>query len=490
MQGYEDVSVLCVPSMYLQPYFSQLTEWVHGKEGRFLVILEESQGLDFFPSYKGPIRSYRLTDPIGEVFTSIAWEYVFLSITLWLPDASVWEHSQVFDRSILGVHLVASETQDFYAKAIYNTCINAGRLPHLDSLARLEGFFKDVPAIICGAGPSLSGQMELLTSLASKALIFAGGASISALSSGGVPFHLAGGVDPAPDENRCIPVIASDVPFFYQTRFSSDILAQFRGIKIPVPMAHAGAFDRWFARESDETMELDGGWTVATFMTAVATFLGCSPIIFVGMDFGFTEDMYARQVCCHQKPLTGHIRQTEAGMQTKTDWIMASLWLSEWVEVHPNTCFINTSDLHSLSHARAMSLADAAQSYLHREYNMTAEVEKMIQLAGAGAGSDKPKQAGIRFEQSLHRARDYIQGMLALYEKQYPNDPSGKAEFVLFQHELEEEIFYQTVIEPVWLVWQKVFIRTRGIDLHNHLLHQILFFHKILNEHKELIASI
>lgn len=177
-------------------------------------------------------------------------------------------------------------------------------------------------------------------------------------------------------------------------------------------------------------------------------------------------------------------------MQTKTDWIMASLWLSEWVEVHPNTCFINTSDLHSLSHARAMSLADAAQSYLHREYNMTAEVEKMIQLAGAGAGSDKPKQAGIRFEQSLHRARDYIQGMLALYEKQYPNDPSGKAEFVLFQHELEEEIFYQTVIEPVWLVWQKVFIRTRGIDLHNHLLHQILFFHKILNEHKELIASI
>ena len=489
MQGYEHVTVLCVPSTYLPPYFNRLTEWVHEKEGRFLVILEESQGLDFFPSYTGPIRSYRLTDPIGEVFTSIAWEYVFLSITLWLPDSAVWGHSQVFDRSILGVHLVASETQDFYAKAIHNTCINAGLLPNPCSLASLQGFFKDVPAVICGAGPSLSNQMEILTSLASKALIFAGGASISALSSGGVPFHLAAGVDPAPDEKRCIPVIHSDVPFFYQTGFSSDILAQFGGIKIPVPKAYAGAFDRWFARESEQIMELDGGWTVATFMTSVATFLGCNPIVFVGMDFGFIEDMYARQVCCHQKPLTGHILKTEEGMQTKTDWIMASLWLSEWVEAHPSTCFINTSDLHTLSHARAMSLADAAESYLHAEYDIAAEVEKMIQSAAA-AGSDKPKQAAIRFAQSLQRARDYIQGMLALYEKHYPNDPSAKAEFILFQHELEEEIFYQTVIEPVWLVWQKVFIRTSGIDLHNHLLHQIRVFHKIINEHKELIASI
>ena len=79
-------------------------------------------------------------------------------------------------------------------------------LPNLLKLADsfdaggLRGKFKDVPVIICGAGPSLQMAIESMKKLKGKALILAGGSALAALSHAGVRPDLGIAIDPNPEE--------------------------------------------------------------------------------------------------------------------------------------------------------------------------------------------------------------------------------------------------------------------------------------------------
>src|SRR6185503_9490810 len=59
---------------------------------------------------------------------------------------------------------------------------NILELDNAENGSALSGKFQGVPAIICGAGPSLGKNIELLKTLKDKALIFAGGTAMNALN--------------------------------------------------------------------------------------------------------------------------------------------------------------------------------------------------------------------------------------------------------------------------------------------------------------------
>src|SRR5690606_30787893 len=64
----------------------------------------------------------------------------------------------------------------------------------------LKGCFQGIPAIICGAGPSLTQALPVLSECKEKALLIAGGSTITALSKNGILPHLSLAVDPNPEE--------------------------------------------------------------------------------------------------------------------------------------------------------------------------------------------------------------------------------------------------------------------------------------------------
>lgn len=488
MLGYEDVAVVCVPAQYAIAHLQLLTTWQEEKEGRALVLIQEGQ--EPMPFDIPSTSLYRLTDPIDQSLTRLAWQYVFLPVKLWVPEDVFWAHKDAFERAVLGVHLVGSETKDFYSKAIYNTCLNILQATESFCLKSLEGALKGLPAIICGAGPTLSDQIPILRSCGSKAVIFAGGAALSALSSEQVPFHISAGVDPDPDPNRSLPPLNHPSPFFYQQRFSSELLAKVSSLKIPIPIGYPGPFDQWLTSCAPNPIELDGGWTVATFMTSVATFLGCNPIIWVGLDCSFKEGMYAKTVAAASKDSNEDLEQTGSDIKTKKDWVMASMWLSEWIDSHPDTRFINTSTLSTFAKQDSLSIFEVADQYLHKEYDIKAIVQKMIESALVKEKDTQAQNAVALFHQSLVRIRTYLDQLLGLYSQHHPEDPTTKAEFMLLQYELEEEIFYHTVIEPVWGVWKIVFARSLPNDLQVPMLHQILFFRTIIDSYKDLEAAL
>ena len=93
-------------------------------------------------------------------------------------------------RNSSSYHALFSEAL-FAHKLLTNLAPNMKRLPDAFFANKLEGKYAGVPAIICGAGPSLKSAISTLKTLENKALIIAGGSAIAALSNQGVepPFR-------------------------------------------------------------------------------------------------------------------------------------------------------------------------------------------------------------------------------------------------------------------------------------------------------------
>ena len=79
--------------------------------------------------------------------------------------------------------------------------------------------FRNIPAIICGPGPSLDKNIDVLRTLGDRALIIAGGTGINALNAGGVIPHICVSIDPnTAQKTRIIASKSYDVPLLYRSR--------------------------------------------------------------------------------------------------------------------------------------------------------------------------------------------------------------------------------------------------------------------------------
>lgn len=155
------------------------------------------------------------------------------------------------------------------------------------SVKRFKDSFKDTPAVIVGAGPSLNKNIELLNDAKKKALIFAVDAAIDDLNK-----H-----DIIPDAISSVE--RTDEPVRFYNNFNTSEETVFAGPNI-IPGQIMEKFDSWIltGRKSDaifrsiidnygdENIEI--GSNVAHVSYAVARYLGCNPIILCGLDLAYT----------------------------------------------------------------------------------------------------------------------------------------------------------------------------------------------------------
>ena len=143
-------------------------------------------------------------------------------------------------------------TESLYAhKMLINLLRNIKRWHGSFFAGGLKGKFKNIPAIICGAGPSLQSSIPLLKQLEDRALIIAGGSTIAALSNQGVQPHLGIALDPNPEEfGRLKIASAFETPSFMRPVCSPMCLmpsAVSSATSSPIPAARASTTSkkRW-----------------------------------------------------------------------------------------------------------------------------------------------------------------------------------------------------------------------------------------------------
>lgn len=290
-----------------------------------------------------------------------------------------------------------TESVKSHGAAFFNNHVRNFLRLSSDSLATgLIGKFSGIPAIICGAGPSLNKNADILATLTDHALIIAGGTGLNALNAKGIMPHFGAGVDPNDVQfTRLIMNNAFDIPFIYTTRMLPSALEVVHGDKILVAGKNESG-DKWVEDKLGiSTFNIEQGFNVLNFATSLLAIMGCNPIICVGVDLAYSEgDSYASGIESH--PLhdrIGHFRTKDEGeelvvkpdiygkpVHTLWKWIAESCWYSSFGSLFPNVKLINATEGGiGFVGVDNMTLADVKERFLAKEYAISAYVHGEIQ---------------------------------------------------------------------------------------------------------------
>lgn len=374
----EGIQVLYVYGVGLGYAFEAASEWLKSSEANHLIFLEDDLAV-LHRLLETPLGTKILNHPQvqlyfvkdiqdqDKVLEHLVWSFVTNTITVEaLPlyrkiKKGTFEELQ--QKILFDTNTKNNAVQEFLGLGDYfyqNFYKNLLLIDQSYSGNYLFGRFAKIPAIICGAGPSLGKQYEKLRGLEDRALIFAGGSSLNALSSQDILPHFGAGVDPfSPQLERLKTNRAFEVPFFYRNRMYHEA---FKMIHAPrLFLTGAGGYETplWFEKELGmENIDLDEGFNVVNLSVEIAYAMGCDPIIFVGMDLAYTGmQSYASGVIPDAKVTEQELKGKTLADQSivKNDihgkpvntlwkWVAEAKWIGDFAKKHPEVTLINATE--------------------------------------------------------------------------------------------------------------------------------------------------
>lgn len=335
-------------------------------------------------------------------------------------------------------------------------------LPEAYQGDKLFGKFEGVPAIICGAGPSLEKQLPLLKELKDRAFIAAGGSSLNALSSGGIIPHFSCGLDPNPEQAvRLRSNNAKGVPFFYRNRMFVEAFRLISGPKIYITGSGGYEVSDYFEEQLGIDGEyIDEGHNVINFLCEIALRLGCSPIILVGVDLAYTDlKLYSKGVVEKDKlseetlPSSAILRTSTYGKQVWTEWkwMGEAHWVKQFSEDHPEVKVINCTDGGlGMEGVTEMPLKEAASQYLTKNLELVPRFNKALEAAKSeGITHEKMRELMSNLQMSLKNCHQHLSKMKEeAHHRKETNPLEGVNASIAFEEEkLASEIGYKYILD-------------------------------------------
>ena len=154
-----------------------------------------------------------------------------------------------------------------------------------------------MPALVCGAGPSLDAALAPLAHFARQAVVFAADSALPALARGGIPVDFAVSIDARKTPEKCLPpgaplpdrmILASAALPEWRERLPADRTYFISGAqKTELALAQLGA------PQTGPRVANNCGITAFE----LALYLGCSPICLFGMDHAVDSASVPRLHC-------------------------------------------------------------------------------------------------------------------------------------------------------------------------------------------------
>ncbi|MCI1477731.1 MAG: DUF115 domain-containing protein [Clostridium beijerinckii] len=216
----------------------------------------------------------------------------------------------------------------------------------------LEDKYKNKPAVIVSAGPSLSKNIDELKTV-DNALIISGGRTLGPLlekdiepsclcvvDAGEVSYKL---VEDNIDKVKC--------PLVFYEATNPKVVEAHKGEKI-FSTNSKFIHDVW----DEYIITLSGGGSVAHVMTILAAYMGCSPIIFIGQDLAYTDDkghadiaqnkwqnltfdnFYKKDDDLYVEDINGNLVRTSKVLN------LYRIALEDIIKLFPDTKFINATE--------------------------------------------------------------------------------------------------------------------------------------------------
>jgi hypothetical protein len=423
-------------------YFYQVAKsWIQENKFRYLVFLDDDlKAIQQFLQL--PQATEVLNDPCVDIYyvqnppfdrmmiRQIATNYMLRKMSLGtLPSIEGEKKEQWFDlKEALAYETAEQSLQDNelanYGLSFYsNFYHNLLELPNAYLTNHLKDSFKNVPAIICGAGHSLEAQLPLLNELRQHALLFAPGSALNILSYAGLRPHFGVAIDPTPTSfHRQVMHRAFEIPMFYRNRLYYETLTAIHGPRLFLSGTTFYELSNWFEKELElESLHFEEGYSVVHQTVEIARFLGCNPIIFTGLDLSQKDHHYAQGIERHPlfpvienkthlgQPIQVHNLKGE-NVWSYWPWIAEAQWLEIYQFEYPELNLINaTEEGIGLFSILNQSLDELKTTFLKEKINLDTSIHQSIQSAGKVPVNlpviiEKIKQ----FQESLKKCQQFI----------------------------------------------------------------------------------
>lgn len=503
--GIDQENVVFVYGVGLGYYYQAVKQWLHEQVDRYLIFLEDDLNVAY-RFLETEQATEILNDPqvqvhyLGDdqrteiVFVWLRWFFTFSAIEFSALDYYKRNRAnrtdQLSARFLQGFinHNFVAREYAFGGKMFFeNFYPNLLHLPGNYRGNKLFGQFKNVPAIICGAGPSLEKHLPLLKQLMNKALILSGGSGNNALINNGIQPHFTASLDP--NIMQCVRQIdnhAYGMPVFYRNRLHHEAFQMIHGPKVFINGCNGYEVASWFEEQLGigSTDDVQEGHNVINWLIELARLMGCNPIIMVGMDLAFTNmSWYASGVVNNPKAPEerilkgyafdgkGFLRKDINGepVYTLWKWTIESEWTGNYAKEYPQVTIINATEGGiGFPGVENVVLADVADQYLTREYDFANLISAgMQQTIIKELKVDDIKKTFNVMRDSFSKVSDLCDGMISellslVSAAQNGDDVPTSLEtgqYTLFELDLVSELAYKQVMEIITSVYDKILER-------------------------------
>lgn len=262
---------------------------------------------------------------------------------------------------------------------VLNYFRNLRSFEHSSNLGCYHDQFKDVPALLVSGGPSLTEALPLLKELQGKAFLAAAGSTITPLLKAGIVPHLMLGIDGGQDMSEVFnQVERDDILFAYVMSLHYDCVDRYQGPKVYVRTNVEKNTLYLEKKLKMSTPEVMAGGSVANVTLDFLMKLGCNPIIMVGQDLAYTNNLTraegadgAASIAEQYEEMLKNpeyvLEEDRFGNPILTNRVFLSMrrWFELFMSMHSGTTFINcTTKGLRIANCQEMSLEEAAETWL------------------------------------------------------------------------------------------------------------------------------